>query len=106
MRDPGLQPERTGLAWIRTGFSMLVVAALSVPAGIVKSELLPIAAGALASFGACVLLFSRQGRLDASRSFDTTAIVRRAAMTTSVICVFISILYMAAVLLSVLSKGS
>ncbi len=33
-RDPGLQPERTGLAWSRTGLLALIVACLSIRIGL------------------------------------------------------------------------
>ncbi|MFC0338241.1 protein of unknown function [Kushneria avicenniae] len=37
-RDPGLQPERTGLAWSRTAFVMLLMSALLLRGGIVHHE--------------------------------------------------------------------
>ncbi|WP_236796219.1 DUF202 domain-containing protein [Amycolatopsis sp. GM8] len=49
-RDPGLQPERTTLAWQRTGLSAAVVAVLLIRSGIVGGSPLEIAAGACAAF--------------------------------------------------------
>lgn len=37
-RDPGLQPERTGLAWSRTAFLMLLISALLLRGGIAHHE--------------------------------------------------------------------
>ncbi|WP_456269131.1 DUF202 domain-containing protein [Kushneria sp. AK178] len=37
-RDPGLQPERTGLAWTRTAFVMLLISALLLRGGFVHHE--------------------------------------------------------------------
>ena len=37
-RDPGLQPERTGLAWSRTAFVTLLFSALLLRGGIVHHE--------------------------------------------------------------------
>lgn len=37
-RDPGLQPERTGLSWSRTAFLMLLVSAILLRGGIVHHE--------------------------------------------------------------------
>ncbi len=38
LRDPGLQPERTGLAWSRTAFVMLVLSALLLRGGFAHHE--------------------------------------------------------------------
>ncbi|GHC25327.1 hypothetical protein GCM10010082_17740 [Kushneria pakistanensis] len=37
-RDPGLQPERTGLAWSRTAFVMLLLSALLLRGGFAHHE--------------------------------------------------------------------
>lgn len=47
-RDPGLQPERTALAWQRTGLSAGVVAILLLRVGIIHESPLELAAGGLA----------------------------------------------------------
>lgn len=46
-RDPGLQPERTALAWQRTALSAAVVSLLLVRAGVTGDAPLEIAAGIL-----------------------------------------------------------
>ncbi|WP_407713149.1 DUF202 domain-containing protein [Comamonas testosteroni] len=52
MRDAGLQPERTSLAWSRTALSMLVTAAISLKSGFEFHRLEIVTAGACLPIGA------------------------------------------------------
>ena len=56
--DPGLQPQRTALAWGRTALTIAVNAALSLRAGLVLGETSLVAIGALlfAAAGAAVAI--------------------------------------------------
>jgi len=46
-RDPGLQPERTALAWQRTALAAAVAAVLLLRSGMLRGEPLEAVAGAL-----------------------------------------------------------
>ncbi|MFB9310714.1 uncharacterized membrane protein YidH (DUF202 family) [Agromyces hippuratus] len=56
--DPGLQPERTALAWSRTALALAVNALLSMRAGFVTGQPVLVAVGALlfAASGAAVAI--------------------------------------------------
>ncbi|MDQ0377004.1 DUF202 domain-containing protein [Amycolatopsis thermophila] len=49
MRDPGLQPERTALAWQRTALSAAVAAVLLLRSGLTRDAPLEIAAAVCAA---------------------------------------------------------
>ncbi|MEU2769550.1 DUF202 domain-containing protein [Streptomyces diastaticus] len=53
VRDPGLQPERTRLAWRRTALSFTVVAVLATRAAVHRSG----GAASVLSLAACFLLW-------------------------------------------------
>lgn len=60
---PGLQPERTALAWQRTGLSAAVVAVLLLRAGILRgSPLDVVAAGCAIAVGALAWLVGGRSR--------------------------------------------
>lgn len=55
-RDPGLQPERTGLAWSRTGLLALIVACLSIRIGLSAAAALHLVVALLLAALGCMSL--------------------------------------------------
>lgn len=55
-RDPGLQAERTALAWNRTGMGLLLNAALLLRCGSAVRDVPVLATGGLLLFGAALTL--------------------------------------------------
>ncbi|MEV5300384.1 DUF202 domain-containing protein [Amycolatopsis methanolica] len=49
MRDPGLQPERTALAWQRTALAAAVAAVLLLRSGLIRGAPLEVAAAGCAA---------------------------------------------------------
>lgn len=73
-KDPGLQPERTGLAWSRTGFLAFVVACLSLRVGLSATTVGDVlAALLLATLGvACLHRGHQRPRYSAGEEVVTT----------------------------------
>jgi uncharacterized membrane protein YidH (DUF202 family) len=81
-RDPGLQPERTGLAWLRTGISMMFVCFLSLLAGVSDENVFRLAAAIIAGVMSCLMLIHARARtapdrpgIDPTRSNRPVAII-------------------------------
>ncbi|MEJ8856756.1 DUF202 domain-containing protein [Variovorax robiniae] len=65
MRDPGLQPERTAMAWTRTAISAMVSAVVYLKMALTANSLLLGVGGAVLLFGALgLVLISMRRRVD------------------------------------------
>lgn len=83
-RDPGLQAERTAMAWQRTGVSAAVVAVLLLRTGIAHTAPLEIASGALLTAVSVLAVVASRARARTRRFLltTTTAVVAAGAVTT------------------------
>jgi uncharacterized membrane protein YidH (DUF202 family) len=88
MSDRGLQPERTALAWQRTGLAAAVAAVLLVRTGIVQGSAWEIAGGAFAA--AVVPLSALAAR--AVPSTRTRLTLATAAVVASGLCTAVHLL--------------
>ncbi|MFF8503342.1 DUF202 domain-containing protein [Streptomyces anulatus] len=91
-RDPGLQPERTRLAWRRTTLSATVVALLAVRqalhGGATAAALVAVSLSALAWLGFLVVAHRRMLRMEAARP---EALAPRGALTATLCTVALAV---------------
>ena len=98
-RDPGLQPERTGLAWSRTGLLALIAASLSIRIGVSATAALHLlAALLLAALGCASLHRGRQRASYTAGEQVVTATSRRYLLAAACIVVIASMTHAAALL--------
>ena len=100
--DPGLQPERTALAWTRTAFAIAVNAALSMRAGLVTGTPWLVVVGVLllaASAAAVAIGTVRRRQLSGDRLVITPP--RGALVGVAVVTVAASVGGLASVLVGV-----
>ncbi|MFE2977059.1 DUF202 domain-containing protein [Streptomyces sp. NPDC059258] len=91
-RDPGLQPERTRLAWRRTTLSATVVALLAVRqalhSGATPGALVAVALSALAWLGFLLVAHRRMLRMEAARP---ESLAPRGALTAALCTVALAV---------------
>jgi uncharacterized membrane protein YidH (DUF202 family) len=96
-RDPGLQPERTGLAWLRTGITMMFVGLLTLVVAASDMNVFRIAAAVIAAFMACLMLAHARTRAVPDRpGVDPTSSNRPIAIVVALSVVAIAALHMLA----------
>lgn len=101
MKDPGLQRERTSLAWTRTGFVMALVALLSLRSGLAHMSLSQLLAAALMSGTAGLLLYRghQRSRYNGIRDEVVAMAGRHLAALTSLVVLTAALLHVASSLL-------
>jgi uncharacterized membrane protein YidH (DUF202 family) len=98
-RDSGLQPERTGLAWLRTGITMMFVCLLTLLAGLSDMDVFRIAAAIIAAGMSCLTLAHARTRTAPDRpGVDPTGSNRPVAIAVALSVVAIAGLHMLALL--------
>ncbi|HFK3156520.1 TPA: DUF202 domain-containing protein [Citrobacter sedlakii] len=88
-RDPGLQPERTALAWQRTVFSSLLFSLMACRSGVLHHSLFSVCLGTAASVLTVILLVTSlfnqyRARQNVNLITPTTAHIR--LLLTTALC--------------------
>lgn len=101
-RDPGLQPERTALAWRRTAFSLFIIALAAARGGFSRGDMASGILGVLAALLAVllVIILCRRQRTIMAGGTLTTPSSARAKRLVSLILILTSLSLVLPALLS------